>query len=87
MQGMFRAVDGGIATALGLGKNDVWKGKLGLYGASRALVLPGGGGEVERGRPCYIVTSSLGTRPIFLPHLLPHMLHLLLASPPLTSKC
>lgn len=44
------------------------------------------GVEAERGRLRYTVTSSLGTHPIFLPRLLPSLLHLLLAPPPLTSK-
>lgn len=62
------------------------RGRMALCGASRALVLPGIGVEAERGRLRYTVTSSLGTHPIFLPHLLPSLLHLLLAPPPLTSK-
>lgn len=47
----------------------------------------GGGGGGGGGRLCYIVTSSLGTPPIPLLHSLPHLGSLLLASPPLTSKC
>ena len=61
------------------------RGRIGSMGPLGAAWYRGE--KVERGRLCYTMTSSPGTHSVLLPHLLPHLLYLLLASPLLTSKC